>query len=195
MDRFKSSDYVQMLYEVCPEAKTAQPGKIHSEKLPFLRTVVMIRGEKQPGMWSWDEVLKMGDEVPDEILQEGGDGLDFDDPINIQIHFGHNRFPEGCGSHAPQHLEQWILYRRMHEVHRKRPAMHTCSFLSLLRHGALQLACVTHGAAMVLPAEHFDPVSVMSAIEKERCTAVHGVPTMFVAELEHPDFPKYDFST
>jgi fatty-acyl-CoA synthase len=88
MDRFKSSDYVQMLYEVCPEAKTAQPGKIHSEKLPFLRTAVMVRGEKQPGMYSWDEVLKMGDEVPDEILQEREESLDFDDPINIQYTSG-----------------------------------------------------------------------------------------------------------
>ena len=65
MDRFKSSDYVKMFYEVCPEAQTSKPGEIHSEKLPFLRTAVLIRGEKQSSMYTWEEVLRMGEEIPD----------------------------------------------------------------------------------------------------------------------------------
>ncbi|VVB69761.1 Acetyl-coenzyme A synthetase [uncultured archaeon] len=95
MDKFKSSDYVQMFYEVCPEARNSKPGHIHSEKLPFLRTAVMIKGEKQPGMWSWDEVLKMGEEIPDETLVERQESLDFDDPINIQYTSGTTGFPKG----------------------------------------------------------------------------------------------------
>ncbi|HPM27156.1 MAG TPA: AMP-binding protein, partial [Methanothrix sp.] len=76
MDRFKSSDYIQMFFQVCPEARDAKPGDIHSEKLPFLRTAVAIRGEKPSSMYSWDEVLKMGDALPDEDLQERAESLD-----------------------------------------------------------------------------------------------------------------------
>ena len=93
MDRFKSSDYIQMFYEVCPEARTSKPGHIHSEKLPFLRTAATVLGEKQPGMYTWEEILKMGEDVPDEMLLERMESLDFDDPINIQYTSGTTGFP------------------------------------------------------------------------------------------------------
>ena len=70
MDRFKTSDYVKMFYEVCPEAKESKPGNIHSDKLTFLRTAILIGGEKQPGMYSWNEAMKMGQELPDDVLLE-----------------------------------------------------------------------------------------------------------------------------
>ncbi|MDD1760032.1 MAG: AMP-binding protein [Methanothrix sp.] len=195
MDRFKSSDYVQMLYEVCPETKIAQPGKIHCEKLPFLRTVVIIRGEKQLSMWNWDEVLKMGDEVSDEILEERRESLDFDDPINIQYTSGTTGLPKGVVLTHHNILNNGYFIGECMKFTEKDRLCIPVPFYHCFGMVLSNMAAMTHGAAMVLPAECFDPVSVMSAVEKEHCTALHGVPTMFVAELEHPDFSKYDFSS
>lgn len=195
MDRFKSSDYVKMFYEVCPEAAASKPGEIHSEKLPFLRTAVLIRGEKQPGMYSWEDVLEMGDEIPDEVLEERAASLDFDDPINIQYTSGTTGFPKGVVLTHHNILNNGYFIGECMEFTERDRLCIPVPFYHCFGMVLSNMASVTHGATMVLPAEHFDPKATLSAIEKERCTAVHGVPTMFVAELEHPDFERFDLST
>jgi len=195
LDRFKGSNYAKMFYEVCPEAKTSKPGNIHSDKLPFLRTAVMIRGEKQPGMYSWDEVMTMGEAVPDEVLRERQDSLDFDDPINIQYTSGTTGFPKGVVLTHHNILNNGYFIGECMKFTEKDRLCIPVPFYHCFGMVLSNMACVTHGATMVLPAEYFDPVSTMAAVESERCTALHGVPTMFVAELEHPDFSKYDFSS
>ena len=172
MDRFKSSDYIKMFYEVCPEAKTSKPGQIHSEKLPFLRTAVLIRGDNQPSMWSWDEVLSMGEDVPDEILQEREASLDFDDPINIQYTSGTTGFPKGVVLTHHNILNNGFFIGECMKFTEKDRLCIPVPFYHCFGMVLSNLASMTHGAAMVLPAEYFDPVSVMAAIEKERCTAV-----------------------
>jgi fatty-acyl-CoA synthase len=195
MDRFKSSDYVKMFFEVCPEAKTGAPGQIHSEKLPFLRTAVLICGDKQPGLYSWDEVMSMGERIPDEVLFEIQDSLDFDDPINIQYTSGTTGFPKGVVLTHHNLVNNGFFIGECMKFTDKDRLCIPVPFYHCFGMVLSNMACMTHGATMVLPAEYFDPVSTMAAIEKERCTAVHGVPTMFIAELEHPDFHKYDFSS
>jgi fatty-acyl-CoA synthase len=195
MDKFKSSDYVKMFYEVCPEAKDSNLGQIHSEKLPFLRTAVLIRGENKPGMWSWEEVLKMGEQVPDEILKDREASLDFDDPINIQYTSGTTGFPKGVVLTHHNILNNGYFIGECMKFTEQDRLCIPVPFYHCFGMVLSNLACMTHGATMVLPSEYFDPVSTMSAIEKERCTAVHGVPTMFIAELEHPEFQKFDFSS
>ncbi|MGV8116777.1 AMP-binding protein [Methanothrix sp.] len=192
MDRFKSSDYVKMFYEVCPEAQTSKPGEIHSEKLPFLRTAVLIRGEKQSSMYTWEEVLRMGEEIPDEVLAERQASLDFDDPINIQYTSGTTGFPKGVVLTHHNILNNGYFIGECMKFTEEDRLCIPVPFYHCFGMVLSNMASVTHGTTMVLPAEHFDPVSTLSAVEKERCTAVHGVPTMFVAELEHPDFSKFD---
>lgn len=195
LDRFKTSDYVQMFYEVCPEAKESKLGQISSQKLPFLKTAVLLRGERQPGMYTWDEVMKMGDGLQDDVLLERQENLDFDDPINIQYTSGTTGFPKGVVlTHHNLVNNGYFIGECMDFTDKDRLCI-PVPFYHCFGMVLSNLACMTHGATMVLPAEYFDPVSTMSAIEKERCTALHGVPTMFIAELEHPDFKKFDFSS
>jgi fatty-acyl-CoA synthase len=195
MDRFKSSDYIKMFFEVCPEAKSSKPGEIRSEKLPFLRTAVLLRGDKQPSMWTWDEVLRIGEDLPDEVLQERQASLDFDDPINIQYTSGTTGFPKGVVLTHHNLVNNGFFIGECMKFTDKDRLCIPVPFYHCFGMVLSNMASMTHGATMVLPAEYFDPVSTMAAIEKERCTAVHGVPTMFIAELEHPDFHKYDFSS
>jgi fatty-acyl-CoA synthase len=161
-----------MFYEVCPEAKTSKPGNIHSDKLPFLRTAVMIRGEKQPGMYSWDEVMTMGEAVPDEVLRERQDSLDFDDPINIQYTSGTTGFPKGVVLTHHNILNNGYFIGECMKFTEKDRLCIPVPFYHCFGMVLSNMACVTHGATMVLPAEYFDPVSTMAAVESERCTAL-----------------------
>jgi len=195
IDRFKTSDYVGMFYEICPDARTSKPGKISCENLPYLKTAVLIRGEKQPGMYTWDEVLKMGEEIHDDVLREHQESLDFDDPVNIQYTSGTTGFPKGVVLTHHNILNNGYFIGECMKFTDKDRLCIPVPFYHCFGMVLSNMACMTHGATMVLPAEYFDPVSTLTAVEQERCTALHGVPTMFVAELEHPTFENYDLST
>ena len=195
IDRFKTSDYVSMFFEVCPEAAQAEPGKISCESLPYLKTAVLIRGGERPGMRTWEEVLKMGEEVGDDVLRAEQESLDFDDPINIQYTSGTTGFPKGVVLTHHNILNNGYFIGECMKFTDKDRLCIPVPFYHCFGMVLSNMACMTHGAAMVLPAEYFDPASTLAAVEQERCTALHGVPTMFVAELEHPDFDKYDLSS
>jgi fatty-acyl-CoA synthase len=192
---FKSSNYVSMFYEVFPEAKQCKPGQLASKNLPLLKNVVFLGEETHPGMFTWKELIEMGKSVPPEKLEKRGNDLDPDDVINIQYTSGTTGLPKGaCLTHHNILNNGFFVGEAMNFTHKDRlcipvPCYH-CFGMVLSN-----LACVTHGATMVLPNEYYDPLGVLSAIEKEKCTAVHGVPTMFIGELEHPEFAKFDLST
>jgi fatty-acyl-CoA synthase len=195
IESFKTSDYVKMFNEVCPEAKGSQPGKINSENLPFLKSVVLIRGNKQDYMYTWDEMLKLGDEIPDAALCTVQQTLSFDDPINIQYTSGTTGFPKGVVLTHHNILNNGYFIGECMKFTEKDRLCVPVPFYHCFGMVLSNLACMTHGATLVMPSEYFDPVAVMTTIEKEKCTAVHGVPTMFIAELEHPLFSKFDFSS
>jgi fatty-acyl-CoA synthase len=195
LEKFKTSDYVSMLYEVCPEAKKAKPGQIKSEKLPFLKNVIVLGNKAHPGMWTWKEFIKLSDSVSNEELGKREHTLDADEVINIQYTSGTTGLPKGASLTHHNILNNGFFIGEAMKFSNKDRLCIPVPFYHCFGMVLGNLACITHGSAMVIPGEYFDPLATLQTVEKEKCTAIHGVPTMFIAELEHPDFGKFDLST
>jgi len=192
---FKSSDYISMLYQLAPELKTAAPGALQAERLPDLRTVVCLSDSRTSGMLRLVDVPAMAGPAERQRLADLAAELQFDDPINIQFTSGTTGFPKGATlTHHNILNNGFFVGEAMRLTARDRlcipvPLYH-CFGMVLGN-----LACVTHGAAMVYPSEAFEPLAVLETVQAERCTALHGVPTMFIAALDHPAFASYDLSS
>ncbi len=192
--RFKSSDYLAMLRELAPELTLAPPGNLHAPQLPELRLVITIGAHSELGMLRFEDVLDIAREAERHPLAPLAEELQFDDPINIQFTSGTTGFPKGATlTHHNILNNGFFLGQAMKFTERDR----VCIPVPLYHCFGMvigNLGCVTHGAAMVFPSEGFDPLATIETIEAERCTAVYGVPTMFIAEMDHPDFAKFDLS-
>lgn len=192
---FKSSKYVDMICEVVPEAKACKPGELESKNLPFLKNLVLIGGKEHPGMYSWKDFLELGDEISDDDYQRRRMECDFDDVINVQYTSGTTGMPKGASLthhnilNNGYHVGETMRFTNKDRLCIPVPFYH-CFGMVLSN-----LACVTHGATMIIPSEYFDAEAVLKTVEKERCSALHGVPTMFIAELASPEFSKTDFSS
>jgi fatty-acyl-CoA synthase len=193
--QFKSSDYLAMLHELVPELATASPGNLHSSRLPDLRLVITMGADAAHGMVRFEDVFGLGRDAERHRLAALAEELQFDDPINIQFTSGTTGFPKGATlSHHNILNNGFFLGRAMNFTEHDR----VCIPVPLYHCFGMvigNLGCLTHGSAMVYPSEGFDPLATLETIEAERCTAVYGVPTMFIAEMDHPDFARFDLSS
>ncbi len=192
IEKFKTSEYVRMFYEVCPEAKTAQPGEILSREFPFLRKVVLISDKFYRGMFSWKEFMELGKSISNEELLERQNSLNFDEVINIQYTSGTTGDPKGAMLTHHNILNNGFFVGETMKFTDKDRLCIPVPFFHCFGMVLGNLACVTHGATMVLPAEYFDTMATLRTVEEERCTALHGVPTMFNPETTHPDFQNFN---
>jgi fatty-acyl-CoA synthase len=192
---FKTSNYAALLREVCPELDDCGPGELRAAALPDLRTVIAFGDQRLPGAHTWDDVLARADDISAATLASRQAEQAFDDPINIQYTSGTTGFPKGATLSHHSILNNGFF---IGEWMRFGPADRLCipvPFYHCFGMVLGNLACVTHAATMVIPAEGFDPRKTLEAVQAERCTALHGVPTMFIAELALPDFASFDLST
>jgi fatty-acyl-CoA synthase len=195
VDTFKSSNYFAMISDACPELATSAPADLRSPTFPKLQWVISLRGKPPAGTLAWDEFLDYAEDLPQDKVDKLAAELRPQDPINIQYTSGTTGSPKGAMlSHRNLLLNAYYAGENQKLSHADRvclpvPLYHC--FGCVLG----TLCCVVHGAAMIFPAESFEPSATLSAIERERCTAVYGVPTMFIAMLEHDDYPQRNLSS
>ena len=192
---YKTTDFAALLREVCPELEDSAPGRLSAARLPQLRTVIALGAQSVGGANTWQQVMAMAHEVSPDLLAARQRSLNFDDAINIQYTSGTTGLPKGATlSHHSILNNGFFIGQRMRFTERDRLCI-PVPFYHCFGMVLGNLACVTHGATMVLPAEVFDPRKTLEAVAVERCSALHGVPTMFIAELGLPDFDDYDLSS
>ena len=199
---FKTSDYVAMLVDLMPELEEDAGGEVKFMELPAMRHVVLYdpaNPEKterpHPGFTLWQEVLKKGEEITKGQLDAITQSLDTDDAINIQYTSGTTGFPKAVVlSHHNILNNAWFSAHALHFSEDDRLCV-PVPFYHCFGMVLANLLSLSVGACIVIPCEHFEPLAVLKGAELERCTAIHGVPTMFISELEHPEFHKIDTST
>ncbi|SCC92093.1 putative acyl-CoA synthetase YngI [Thiomonas sp. X19] len=194
MTRFKTSDYLAMLRELAPELATCAPGGLRAARLPDLRLVVHLGLEAEPGMLRFADWLAQGSGADPMVAQAAAQLAAFD-PINIQFTSGTTGFPKGATLTHSNILNNGYF---IGEAMRLTAADRLCIPVPLYHCFGMvlgNLACLTHGATIVYPNDGFDPLLTLQTVQEEACTGLHGVPTMFIAMLDHPRFAEFDMGT
>lgn len=192
IDGFKDCSYIDIINELCPELKSSKPCELNSHRLPMLKRVINIGDKEYSGMLNWSRLYELGEKVPHEELEKIQKSLDPHEVINMQYTSGTTGFPKGVMlTHFNIVNNAMSIGDCMKFTHEDKlcipvPFFHCFGLVLSI------LACVTHGSTMV-PLEYYQPLKVMQAVQQEECTALHGVPTMFIGILEHPDFKKFSF--
>jgi fatty-acyl-CoA synthase len=194
-ERFKTSDYAGMMEELAPEIAHCAPGRLVSTRLPALKMVVKIGGNPRAGWFDFDELSSFALEESRVSLARISARLDRNDAINIQFTSGTTGLPKGATLSHRNILNNGFF---LGENLRLTPSDRLCIPVPLYHCFGMvigNLSCVTHGATIVYPSAGFEPRAVLETVERDRCTGLLGVPTMFIAELEHPDFARFDLSS
>ena len=193
MGGFKNNDYVATVNELLPELRNTS-GDIESDSLPFLKRIVFAGNETPAGMLNFEDLKVLGNDFPVEIFEENKKTLSPHDVVNMQYTSGTTGFPKGVMLTHYNILNNGKTIGDGMKFTKDDRLCITVPFFHCFGLVLAMMACITHGTTMV-PVERYSPVPVMNAISVEKCTAVHGVPTMFIAMLEHAQFPQFDFSS
>ncbi|MBP6260321.1 MAG: AMP-binding protein [Paludibacter sp.] len=193
-DGVSGNDYVEIVNNLIPELKTTQRGKLNSERFPELKNLIYIGQEKHRGMYNTAEMLLLGSNLPDDELLRIKKAVSCHDVVNMQYTSGTTGFPKGVMlSHHNITNNGYLTGEHMKFTQKDK----LCVCVPLFHCFGVVLAtmnCLTHGSVQVM-VEKFDPLITLASIHKERCTALYGVPTMFIAELNHPMFNIFDMSS
>ncbi|MHB8784937.1 MAG: AMP-binding protein [Thauera sp.] len=192
---FKTSNYLEMIADLAPELGHCEPGLLRSHRLPSLEMVIRMGADKSPGMINFDDLLRAPSREELTALAVLSEKLQFDDPINIQFTSGTTGHPKGATLSHHNILNNGFF---VGEAIKLVPGDRLCIPVPLYHCFGMvmgNLGCLTHGATMVYPAEAFEPLAVLETVAQEKCTGLYGVPTMFIAALDHPRFADFDLSS
>jgi fatty-acyl-CoA synthase len=191
-DKFKTSDYAEMIYELAPELYENDDAFFESKTLPFLKTVISLAPKNLQGIVMWDEFMDMGSEINLNEVLEIQRNLSFDEPINIQFTSGTSGRPKGATLSHHNILNNADIITTIQNLNHTDKIVIPVPLYHCFGMVLGNLGCITKGAAMIYTSEGFDPELVLKAVEEEKATSLYGVPTMFFAELNHPELKKYD---
>ncbi len=194
IEQYRDTSYIDTIYEIAPELYECQPGQLKAKRLPRLKNVIVLGDKRYPGTYTWNDLLAMAQDTAEEELDQRMNSLDPHDVINMQYTSGTTGFPKGVMlSHYniinnAYNIAQCMKLTKDDRLCIPVPFFHCFGCVLGV------LACVSVGATIV-PIQEFNATQVLQTVQDEKCTALHGVPTMFIAELNDPDFEKYDLSS
>ncbi|WP_110929717.1 AMP-binding protein [Bacillus massiliglaciei] len=191
IDGYKDHSYIDTLYEIVPELADAIPGQLRSEKMPKLRNVIVLGEKRYPGTFSWRDLIQGGNSVSEDALDIRISSLDYHDVINMQYTSGTTGFPKGVMLTHSNLVNNGLNVAACMNLTESDRLCIPVPFFHCFGCVLGTMASVSVGAAMV-PLVEFNPKDVLRVVESEKCTALHGVPTMFISELNLPDFDSYD---
>jgi len=194
-DKFKTSDYASMVYDLAPELKSSNGQFMNCEKIPQLQQVISLAQVDQEGMLMWNDFMGKGDDVSGEDLAQQQATLSFDDPINIQYTSGTTGYPKGATLSHHNILNNGYLVTKMQRFTDQDRLVVPVPLYHCFGMVMGNLGCITHGATVIYANDSFDPLKVLEAVEEEKATSLYGVPTMFFAELNHPEFSRFDLTS
>lgn len=192
---FKTSDYIKMVNELIPNSNGSPGSDLKSEKLPELKRVITLGANNHSYMTAWSEFMQMGENITQEELATIQSSLSFDEPINIQYTSGTTGYPKGATLSHHNILNNGHLVTEMMQFTDQDRLVVPVPLYHCFGMVMGNLGCITHGATVIYPSDGFEPDAVLEAVQSEKATALYGVPTMFLAELNHPDFDQYDLSS
>lgn len=194
-DRFRSSNFTDMIYELAPDLAGPEKSSVNAKRVPHLHTVIRLAEDKKQGMLTWNDFLKGGKDISDQALAERQDALSADEPINIQYTSGTTGFPKGATLSHHNILNNGYFGAELMNFTEKDRLVIPVPLYHCFGMVMGNLCCMTHGAAMIYASEGFEAAATLAAVQREKATALYGVPTMFIAELDLPDFGEYDLTS